>query len=335
MKRYNSKQLAWTRNKVFASGISNLLNLFLFVFAVFAVFTFAQTIAGNLSAQVPMVIAGGPLFIFFYTMADIGNIDQPVDRDTAANQIGFRLYLLERSQIDDSVAFPTPNASRELGNITLNSGQYWHHFDGIDNSLKYTGTAEKGDVTSTFGKTIPVMIKYSVASLNFVEDMQGKGFVLAWKICETATKEIVGSLCKPVYLKKFEVKEDSDGKYLSLEFGNDHWRQPLTYVGSITEQAPVTVAAGTVLTYESGNDAYLLTAGANALATVSGIGSADYGKHLTVLAPASGVAPTIPDSGVFVLQDATTWTANPGSTITLQILDDATLVEVSRVQTGA
>jgi len=334
MKRYNFKQLAWSRNKALKAGMQYLLNLFVFVFAVFAVITFAQVIVGNLSASAPIILSGIPIILF--TMADIGNIDQPNDRDTAANQIGFRLYLLERSQIDDSVSFPIPNANRELGNITLNAGQYWHHFDGIDNSLKYTGTAEKGDVTSTFGKTIPVMIKYSVASLNFVEEMQGKGFVLAWQICETASKEIVGSLCKPVYLKKSDVKEDSDGKYISLEFGNDHWRQPLTYVGSITEQAPVTLGTGvTELAYESGNDAYQLTAGLAAFATVSGIGSADYGKHLTVLAPASGVAPTIPDSGVFVLKDAATWTANPGSSITFQILDDATLVEVSRIQTGA
>lgn len=333
MKRYNSKQLAWSREKVHGSALKYLSRLFMLVLAVFFICTFAMSIVGEVSAAVPVIFAFGPIILF--SMSDIGNLEQPSDRDTAPNQIGFRLWLIERSQIDGTVAFPTPNASRELGTISLVSGQYWHHFDGVENSIKYTGTGEKGDVTSTFGKTIPLIIAYTTAALNFVEDKQGKGFVLVWQICETAVKETVGSYCKPVYLKKFEVKEDADGKYISLEFGNDHWRQPLIYTGAITEQDPETVSAGTVLTYASGSDTYLLTAGANALATVSGIGSADYGKYLTVLAPASGVAPTIPDSGVFVLQDATTWTANPGSTITFQILDDATLVEVSRIQTGA
>jgi hypothetical protein len=338
MKPYNSKQLAWSQGKAFGSALNYLGQLFSFVLFVFFVYTFAISIVGDVSAAVPTAMAIGPIILF--TMADIGNIDQPGDRDTAPNQIGFRLYLIERSQIDDTVTFPTPDSSRELATIPLADGETMHHFDTIENSVKYTGTGEKGDVTSTFGKTIPAIISYTDKGLDFCENFQGKGFILIYSECESGTKMVVGTFCKPVYLKKFEVKEDSDGKYITLEFGNDHWRQPLTYIGTIIEQDPITIAADeTDLAITSGNYNYLLSDGSAAsvaLATVSGIGSSDYSYTITINAPAtSSFAPTIAHNTVFILKDEETWTANSGSSITFQILDDTTLVEKSRIQTGA
>ena len=209
-----------------------------------------------------------------------------------------------------------------------------HYFEGIENSLKYTGTGEQGDVTPTFGKTIPIFIKYSKAALNFVEEYLQKGFVLIWSECESADKEVVGSFCKAIRLTNFEVKNDGDGKYISLTFGNTHWRQPLTYTGNITTEAPTAIGAGATDLAIGTNNTYQLTAGDAVIATVSGLAEADYGRYITVLAPASGVVPTIADNAVFVLRDGETWTANPGSRIVLQVLDSATLVEVSRIQTA-
>jgi len=268
--------------------------------------------------------------LILLTMANVGNLAQPSSRDTAANQIGFRLWLVARDQIDDSIAFPLPNASRQLATVPLKAGEYWHYFEGVENSIKYTGTGESGEITPTFGKTIPIIIKYTDAALNFVEEYTGKGFVLVWAICETSDKELVGTFCKPIILKKFEVKQDGDGKYISLEFGNTHWRQPLKYVGDITAAAPTVVGTGLTEIPIGASASYQLTAGAAAIATVDGITEADHGRYITILAPASGIAPTIPDSAVFVLRAGETWTASPGTSITLQVLDDATLVETSR-----
>lgn len=330
--KYNKRQLAYSVRKINESKLGLLLRMFTLTMLLFFTVSAFQ-IPTDPSAVKPTVQMGG-LFVILMSMATVGNLAQPSSRDTAANQIGFRLWLVARDQIDDTVAFPSPNAARELGTIPLKAGEYFHYFEGIENSIKYTGTGEAGEITPTFGKAIPILIKYSNEALNFVEEYTGKGFFIAWAICETADKECVGSFCKPVILRKFEVKEDGDGKYISLEFGNTHWRQPLKYVGDITVAAPTVVGAGATEIAIGASGIYQLTAGAAAIATVSGLASADYGRYITILAPAAGVAPTIPDSAVYVLRDGTTWTANPGSSISFQILDDATLVETSRVQTA-
>ncbi len=330
--KYSKKQLAWSATKIqerFRNLMVTMFSVAMTLFFVFAVvFAFANPEVSALVMQMGM-----PSLILM-SMSNIGNIDQPSARDTAANQIGFKLWLVAREQIDDTVLFPTPNANRELGDIPLKAGEYMHYFEGIENSLKYTGTGEQGDVTPTFGKTIPIFIKHSKSSLNFVEEYLQKGFILIWSDCESADKEVVGSYCKPVMLTNFEVKNDGDGKYISLTFGNTHWRQPLAYTGNITIDAPTAVDAGSTNLAIGTNNTYQLTAGAAAVATVSGLAAADYGRYITILSPAAGVAPTIPDNAVFVLRDGETWTANPGSRIVFQVLDASTLVEVSRIQTA-
>lgn len=334
MKKYNAKQMAYSQNKV-RGAMLKLFGRFVFMLAlIFLAPTLVHAITNPADIATGVKIMGGA-FIFF-TMGDIGNITQPNGKATAANQVGYKLWLLSVDQIDDTVSFPTANSARQLGNIPRQSGEVWHRFDGVANSLKYTSTGEKGDINSTYNKDLPIIIGYSVAALNFLEEYQGRGFILAWRECESDTIEITGSFCKPAFLKNFEVKNDGDGKYITLTFGNDHWAQPYIYTGDLTVATTVTIAADeTVLAYQSGKSSYTLSdgTGAAALATVSGITSDDYGKYLTVYAPATASnAPTIPDSGVYVLKDASTWTANPGSEITFQILDDETLVEVSRVQ---
>lgn len=336
MKKYNAKQEAYSRKKVRES----MLKMFgWFVFALVMIFVIPTAVSAiNNPADVvvmPGIISSG---IILLVMSDIGNQSAPGLKDTAPNQIGFRLWLAAVDQIDPNQTFPTPNAARQLGNIPLLSGQYWHHFDGVENSIKYTSTAEKGEITGTFDKTIPIIVDYNVNTLNFVESYAGKGFCLVYKECEDATLYEVGSYCKPIYLRNVEVKNDGDGKYILLTFGNTHWRQPLIYTGSVSEQAATTIAAdATTLALVSGQSAYTLSDGSAATVTftaISGVGSSDYGKYITVSAPAAAdYPPDIDDSAVFVLVDGATWTANPGSSITFMILDDSTLVEISRVQT--
>lgn len=331
--KYNKRQLAYSVRKINESKFGLILRMFTLMMLLFFTISAFQ-IPTDPTAVKPTVEMGMGMLILL-TMASVGNLAQPSSRDTAANQIGFRLWLVARDQVDDTIAFPLPNAARELATIPLKAGEYFHYFEGVENSIKYTGTGESGEITPTFGKTIPIIIKYSDAALNFVEEYTGKGFMLVWAICETADKEIVGTFCKPIILRKFEVKQDSDGKYVSLEFGNTHWRQPLKYLGEIVTAPASVLGAGATEITIGASGSYQLTNGAAVLATVAGLAAADYGRYITVTAPAvDGVAPTIADSAVFILRDGTTWTANPGSQITFQVLDDATLVETSRVQTA-
>lgn len=333
--KQNRKQIAWSAKKV-NGRIRQLGLMFILVISiVFIVPSVLFALDNPKGAAIAIGVTGTPTMLF--AMAAIGNIEQPSSRDTASNQIGTRLWLIAREQIDDTVAFPSPNGNRELSDIPLKAGEYMHYFDGIENSIKYTGTGEQGDITPTFGKTIPVIIKFSDAALNFIEEYTGKGFILIWQLSETDEKQVVGSFNKPVKLQKFEAKEDNDGKYVSLEFGNTHWRQPLKYVGNIVTEAATVVAAGATNLPVGTNGHYQLSdhSAGVVLATVSGMAAADYGRYITLLGATTKVhAPTIADNAVFILRDGATWTANPGSRIVLQILDSATLIEVSRIQTA-
>ncbi|MBV5334354.1 MAG: hypothetical protein JZU49_00930 [Sulfuricurvum sp.] len=332
--KYNKRQMAYSARKIYESKFGLLVRMFTFALMLF--FAVGATTVVQDPQSVKPVAEMGIGMLILLTMAQVGNLAQPSSVDTAANQIGFRLYLVARDQIDDTVAFPLPNSARELGNIPLKAGELWHYFEGVENSIKYTGTGEAGDITPTFGKTIPIIIKYSNEALNFVEQYTGKGFVVAWPICETSEKEIVGTFCKPIKLQKFEVKQDADGKYIMLEFGNTHWRQPLKYVGDLTFAAATTVAAGATALTVGASGLYQLSdhTATVILATVSGLTADDYGRYITLNAPAAATnAPTIADNSVYILRDGDTWTANPGSSITFQVLDDSTLVEISRVQT--
>lgn len=329
--KYNKKRLAYSADKVFGAKMGLLLRMFTFTMLLFFSVSSFQVVSDP-SVVKPTVEMGVGMLILL-TMANIGNIARPSSIDTAANQIGFRLWLVSQDQMDDTVAFPLPNANRELAAIPLKEGETFHYFEGIENSIKYTGTGESGDISPKFGKTIPIIIKYTDAALNFVEAYTGKGFFIAWRICETSEVECVGTFCKPVILQKFEVKQDGDGKYISLEFGNTHWRQPLKYVGDLNVASATVVATGETEIAIGAAGTYQLTGGAAAIATVSGITSADYGRYITIKAPASGVAPTIPDGDAFILRNGVTWTANPGSSLTLQVVDNTTLTEISRITT--
>jgi hypothetical protein len=333
--KQNKKQLAWSAKKIKDRTVSIGLRFIFIISLLFIIPSAIFALSDSNGTARTIGLTGAPTMLF--AMAAIGNIDQPSGRDTAPDQIGTRLYLVAREQVDDTVAFPSPNANRELGDIPLKAGEYMHYFDGIENSIKYTGTGEQGDISPTFGKTIPVIIKYSDAALNFVENYIGLGFILIWLVSETDIKETVGTFSKPVKLQKFEVKEDSDGKYISLEFGNKNWRQPLKYVGNIVTEAPTVVAADATNLPIGSNGNYQLSdnAAPRVLVTVSGLASADYGRYVTIHAPAVVTnVTTIADNAVYILRDGDTWTANPGSRIVFQVLDDATLVEVSRVQTA-
>jgi len=337
VKKYNSKQIAYSEVKV-RKAKERIMKIFLLLVTVliFGTMTIVSAVDKGFDTA-DGVIGGGSVIAM--SMSLIGNISQPSDRDTAPTQLGFKLWLVARDQIDTTVAFPLPDASREVASITLLSGEYFHCFEGVENSLKYIATGEKGDITSTYNKDVPLVVKLDDAGLDFIEQYQGNGFILFFQECEDTEIKILGSYCKAMILKSFEVKEDGDGKYISLMFGNTYWRQLLKYSGTIVTQTPSVVVADATNIPIVANPQYRLTDGTGAavIATVSGIGSADYGRVIDILAGVADTnAPTIADNTVFVLIDGTTWTANVGSKISFKILDDATLIEVagSRVQTA-
>lgn len=332
--KYNKRQLAYSVRKINESKFGLLLRMFSFTMLLFFAVSAAQ-IPSDPSAVKPTVEMGGVMLILL-TMAAIGNITQPNDRETGGNQLSFQLWLTARDQIDTTVAFPMPNASREIATTPLKAGEVQHIFEGVENSLKYSAKGDHGDITSTFENTMSIIIRYSVAALNFLDEYQGKGFILNYKECEDPLIYQLGTYEKALILKGHEVKKDKDGKYISLTFANEHWRKEMILTGSLTVAEPVVLGAGvTNLAIQNGVDTYTLTNGAATIITISGLAEADHGRYITIKAPAAdGVAPIIEDNTAFVLRDEVTWTANPGSQIIFQVMDSDTLVEKSRIQTA-
>lgn len=332
--KYNHKQLAYSVRKINQSKFGLLLRMFSFAMLLFFTVSAVNTVADPSNMKPTMQMGMGVLILL--TMANIGNITQPNDRETSGNQLSFQLWLTARDQVDTTVAFPMPNAAREIASTPLKVGEVQHKFEGVENSLKYAATGEHGDITSTFANTMTIIIRYSIASLNFLDEYQGKGFILNYKECEDPLIYQLGTYEKALILKSHEVKKDKDGKYISLTFANEHWRKEMILTGPLTLAAPVVFGAGvTNLAVANGVDTYQLTNGAAVIATVGGLAEADHGRYITVKASAAdGVAPTIADNAVFVLVDGETWTANPGSQITFMVLDSGTLIEMNRIQTA-
>jgi hypothetical protein len=74
------------------------------------------------------------------------------------------------------------------------------------------------------------------------------------------------------------------------------------------------------------------TGAAAAIATVSGLSKGDKGRFITLVGTGTDKPATIADGTTFVLEDGATWTGKTGASLTLRVLDTATLVEVSRVE---
>lgn len=272
------------------------------------------------------------------SMAFIGSVDDVSDRDTHGSNIAYRIWLVHVDQINRSVTFPKCNANREVGNIPLKEGEYMHYFDCHDIPT-YTGTAEKGDITTSGENTfVAVLGGMRDQLLNFVEQYAGGKFLVLFKEVGEEQTYLLGSLDRPFTLSNQESKNDKDGRYMTLTFSRTSIDQYKKYVGAIATAPAVTHKAdSTTLAVTSDNNLYSIADGTSdyAINAVSGLSDNDKGRSLTLVGIGDNHPATIPDGANFVLVDGATWTAKKGSSITLRVLDPTTLVEVegSRIQT--
>jgi hypothetical protein len=285
-------------------------------------------------------VATGGGTVGLAAMSNIGNIDEISDKYSAPRQIGMRVWLVARDQIDYDQAYPSPNAARELTTIPLKSGEYMHYFDAVDGTPNENANAEPGDIVTTYTRNFTMVLAGNRdKTLDLIEEYSGRGFIIIYSIGQDETKYILGSRYKPMTLSFERQGGGSEGRYLTLNFASEYWQQPLKYVGSIVTQAPETVAQDATTIPITSNDRYRLSDGSASTVTItgiSGVGSEDYGRVVEILAPETASnPPEIADNTTFVMIDGDTWTANPGSRISFKILDNSTMVEVegSRVQT--
>lgn len=329
----NKKQLAWSDRKVGQALGKARVRFVMILFMVFAIpaVTFAVSDPSRDNIKVAAEVTGSGTALA--GMALIGNITSVSDRESGGNQIGYQVYLVAREQVDPDVAFPTPNASREVGTISLKAGEYMHYFEAIKNSLKDVTTGERGEITTDHTNTFSFIMGGNPAKLmDFLEQYSGSEFIIIYRECESTNYFIIGNPCKSMTLKSYERKKDNEAKAVTLTFEGKGYRQPLLYTGNIVTAAPDTIAAGATDLAITDNPQYRLSAHAAVvtIATVSGIAAADYGRTVDILGIASGVnPPLIADSAVFVLIDGVSFEGEIGSKISFRILDDGTLVEIA------
>jgi hypothetical protein len=338
-KKMNRKQLSYSEHKADTAIRQIRLRAFLGLMALFILIPLAFAAANPGEDTFYDAAKAGGTGIALSSMAVIGNIEQVNERNKAGKQIGYRVYLIARDQIDTTVPFPTPNANREVGSITLKEGEIAHYFEAIDDTIKDNTNAEKGEISTDITNTFTfIMGGNPVKLMNFLEEYAGRGFVIIYRECDTNDRYILGTMCKPMILKSFTRANDGDSKSVTLNFESKSFTQPLKYVGNLVTVDAEVVDAGAETLAITDNPQYRLSAHSSqvTISAVSGIAPADYGRVVDVLGIATGSnPPKIADNTVFILIDGAEWTANKGSKISFRILDDSTLVEVegTRVQT--
>lgn len=332
MKKYNDKQLAWSRNKVTHSKIGNMLRLFILMFALFTVTAAFTVDKASDMGKVATTMAGGSTLA---GMAAIGSIDDQTDAYTQGNSIAYEVGLVAHEQIDNTVAFPQPNASREVGAVALKVGEVAHKFNA-HNIPSYNAKLTKGDNTVDPSKEFNIVMANIMRDsiLNFSEQYCGGKFLVFWREVDQTQWYMIGSYDKPVTLDDIELKKD-DANVAIFKFGHKSIKQ-FYKAATPSWAAPVTVAADATNLAISSASVYQLTdnTAAKAIVTISGLATADIGRYITVYGSGGTYPSTIPDTaGIFVLANGTTWTGNAGSRITLHVLDTGTVTEVERYQT--
>lgn len=271
------------------------------------------------------------------SMAVLGHIDDVSDRDTHGSDISYIVYLIALDQIDRTKEFPQPNVNREVAPISLKPGEIPHYFEAHDIPT-FTGTTEKGDITTTGENQFVLVMGGARARLyNFIEEYSGGKFILLFKHIKKKEWFILGELERPIILSNTETKDDKEGRYITLTFKRSSVDLPLIYTGNPAVTAATTVPAGaTDIAITAASNTYMIpngTSAAASIATVSGLSKADKGRYITLIGAGSDKPATIADGSTFVLEEGATWTAKTGASITFRILDTTTLIEISR--TGA
>lgn len=305
-------------------------NMFMATFAIFGVL---MLLAALIDHSLGAAAGSG---VTLASMALLGHLDDVSDRDTHGSDISYIVYLVALDQIDRTKEFPQPNANREVAPIPLKPNEIPHYFEAHDIPT-FTGTTEKGDITTTGENQFVIIMGGARVNLyNFIEEYSGGKFIIFFKHVKKKEWYILGELERPVILSNTETKDDKDGRYTTFTFKRSSVDLPLVYTGNPAVTAATAIAAGaTAIAITAGSNTYTIpngTSAAAAIATVSGLSKNDKGRYITLVGAGTDKAATIADGPTFVLEEGATWTAKTGATITFRVLDTTTLVEVSRTE---
>ena len=332
MKKPNiqKKHRAYNPIKGFNYAHRQACYMFMTIFAIFG----AVLLLGAWVDHSLLQLGGSGLSLA--SMAVVGNVDDVSDRDTHGSAISYIVYLVALDQIDRTKPFPQPNANREVAPVPLKPNEIPHYFEAHDIPT-FTGTTEKGDITTTGENQFVIIMGGARVNLyNFIEEYSGGKFILFFKHVKKKEWYILGELERPIILANTETKDDKDGRYTTFTFKRSSVDLPLVYSGNPSVTAATNVAAGaTSVAITAASNTYQIangTGSAAAIASVTGLSKTDKGRYITFVGAGTDKPATIADGATFVLEDGATWTAKTGASITFRVFDTTTLIEVSRTE---
>jgi len=270
----------------------------------------------------------------------VANIARGTAAQKSGNQTGYRVYLLPIENAN-LTSMPLPDTTAQtLGDIPLESGGYWFYLDAKKSSV-IPQFASEGDDGLQVTKTIEIMLEgLETATRQFLDKNKGGDFFVAWELCSTGTKFIAGTKCSGLTLNITEAGWLAERTGATITFTSTCSQIPYQYTGTVTTQAPSTVAAdAVVIPLAAGNNNYQLTSGVAAAANITeftGMAAADHLRIVKILGSGGAFPSTIDNDDEFILSSGATWTATAGSQLVVQIFKDGAatykFVELSRVQ---
>lgn len=244
----------------------------------------------------------------------------------SGNLVKAKLYFIEEDQYDDTLPFPV-KSGRERGNIPLKAGEYWHYIKSVLDTpeINWAGTVE--EVAAKISNEMKFILGGMEADVfNLLENGIGKGFYVVFELCfpgETV-RFLIGNGCKPAKMTAFEGGARKDYTGTTVTFKVECGELLCTYVGTITLQAPQTIAADATTFALTSNDTYQLAEGtANTeITAVSAITDADINRVVTVKGGGGTGPSVITSGGSYILQEGADWVGDSGSQISFRIMKD-------------
>jgi len=339
MKKYNEKQRAHAARNIGEAQRKNRRNLVFAFCSVIFIVVLAMFVLGDATL-------GDFLFTTGVSLATVAPAAVNISGDAGISQsagklVKAKVWFITAEQYDDDQAFPT-RSGREIGNIPLKAGEYWHY---IKTQAITNPDAMIGGSLSDVGGTLTNEIKLLLAGisdevLTLIENHMGKGFYVVFEVCATGKRYLGGGGCKPMILQQPEGGFLNDKTSIALSFKNECGQLFSTYVGNTPTIAPAAIAAAVSFALTSYPQYKFAEDTAGALCkTVTGIVESDVNRVVTVFG-GGGADPTqvVQDAaGNILLIGGVAWIGDLGRQISFKIFKDGNasfkLIEIAGTRT--
>lgn len=290
------------------------------VFALLAIFLLGADLS---SASIDDLGIIGSGLGMKYAIIAVSNINKPELSERRGGQTRDRIWILLRENADTDNAPLIDEDAQTMADIPLEAGGYWFYVDAQKASV-IPKFASEGDLGLQVTNTVDVILDGLTAETRaFLQKNAGQDMFIVWENCVTGKRYIAGTKCTGMLMTIAEGGWLAEMTGATLLFTSTCPEIPAEYIGTVPTLSPITVAADAVeIAYFSSNPVYQLTTGSVAsvnITTVTGLVAANHGQVIKILGSGGAFPSTIDADDDFVLKDGTTWTAEAGAELVVQV----------------